>query len=51
LTDEINREPIESEEADGEYCKEDEEEGGGAIHKTILSEQDMSGIEEKSDFI
>jgi hypothetical protein len=35
LTDEIDIEPIEGEETDDEHCKEDEQEGGGAMEEAI----------------
>jgi hypothetical protein len=35
LTDEVDTEPIEGEEADHEQCTEDEDEGGGAMKEAM----------------
>jgi hypothetical protein len=55
LTDEIDIETIEDEEADNKHCKEEEEEEEGAmqeaIQETRLSEQDTSDKDALNDFI
>jgi hypothetical protein len=53
LTNEIDTETIEGEEADDEHCQEDEEERAmqEAMQETRLSEQDISGIKNINDFL
>jgi hypothetical protein len=53
LTDEVDTEPIENEEASNKPCREDEEERAmqEARQATRLSEQDTAMMEDISDFI
>jgi hypothetical protein len=53
LRDKIETEPIEGDKTREEHCKEDEKEGGTqeAIQETRFSEQDTSGIDDRSDFM
>jgi hypothetical protein len=54
LTEEIDAEPIQGEDADDQHCKANEEDERAmqeAMQKTNLSERDTSGIEDINDLI